>query len=126
MIENAIYSLLQDTTINVYVSDRVYPLQIPQNDSLPAITYQRIYTDRIRALNADTNMVMARFQITIFSYNFFEMKNIFDAVRTKLQRYNGTVSSVVIDDIKIEDELDLKNDDETYQCVVDIYITYRE
>jgi len=125
MIEKALVTLLTDATISLYVSDRVYALEIPQGEAVPAIVYHRIYTDRIRALSDDTDMVMARFQITIHGDEFLKNKTITNAVRAKLQRYTGTVNSTIIDDIKIENEIDL-SENENFQSILDIYVTYRE
>ncbi|RMD51893.1 DUF3168 domain-containing protein [Candidatus Parcubacteria bacterium] len=115
-IEYGLYNKLKnDAGINALVSGRVYPLRLPQQPTLPAITYQRISTVRLQQLGGVTNNARVRFQIDSFAETFNEIKDIAAAIRAALDGFKGTLSSDTVYRIISLSENDL------YENEADIY-----
>jgi hypothetical protein len=109
-IGSAIYSILaNDAGVAALVSTRIYPTFVPQGASMPAITYQRIVAVRDHVLDGTTEMVAATYQINCWAETYAETRALSDAVRAALDDYEGTVNSVVIQNIHLTDEDDLSD-----------------
>ena len=78
-------------------------------------------------MGADAGVVHARFQFDAWGTTPDSARALLEQIRLALQRYSGT-SSVTIDDILIENDLDLgKEDDaEVYHATLDAIVIYRE
>lgn len=106
-IESAIYTkLAADPVVSSLVSTRIFPNVIPQGESMPAIAYQMISGAREHTTDGPEGLCQARFQVTCWAGTYSEAKQLSEAVRKELDGYRGTVSSVVIDSILLENELD--------------------
>jgi len=107
-IEQAIYDLLRfNTTVAALVVERISPALTPQDGTLPAITYQEISGIRHHTLEGKDDMVESRFQINCYDDDYGGTRTLAEAVRGALDSYHGTVGSVVIQCIHLEDEGDL-------------------
>jgi len=110
--EKALYARLTAVTgVTDLVSTRIYPVQIPQDATLPAITYRLLFAEREHAMGADCNILRAQIELLCVAYTYAETKNTNDEVRQALQRFSGTVSTFTIHDIWIEDNQDVYVDD---------------
>lgn len=89
------------------VSTRIYPLMLPQNPIYPAVTYSRVSGQRESAQQADTGVARVRFNVTAWAETYLAGKEVSEQARLALQRYRGTVSGVVIEDIFCLDGPDL-------------------
>jgi hypothetical protein len=78
----------------------------PQNATRPFVTYQMVSGPREHAMGADPGMVRGRFQLTAWDDTSTGARNVGDQLRACFSRFRGTVSSVVIDDIFVENEQD--------------------
>lgn len=118
------------------VSTRVYPLVLPQNPTLPALTYRRISTTRPTAMGRDPGIAFPRIQFTVWATGtaggYANAKAVKDALRgdgagSAFQRWRGTVAGVQVLDSVLANELEFY--DETAKLiaeVLDFFMPYRE
>jgi len=122
--------LLTDSGLQTAVAGRVYPLQLPQDTTLPAITYQRISTVRDHAMEAPMTLPDARFQFDVWADNYLASKSIAELVRKKLNGYKGAAGGEEIQGAFLDSERDFyeKVSDITdiYRVSMDFMIWYRE
>jgi hypothetical protein len=86
------------------ISARAWYGALPQNPTLPAVTVQQISAPRISAMGADVDKVESRQQVRACDSTRAGAKALADQVRDALQRYSGTVASVVLHDCFLVDE----------------------
>lgn len=109
---------------------RLYPADsAPQGGVRPFVVYQQISpTDRAHAMGSDPGSVKARFQFTCWGDTDTSCRDVGDQVRACYSRFRGTISTIVIDDIFVDNEHDLGREPETryYQRIVDLIVWHRE
>ena len=106
---------------------RAYPGMVPQTETNPCLSFERVGAQRAPMMGADSGVVWARFQFNCFADDYDGARNLCNAVRAGLQRYGGT-GTVQIDTIFIENEIDLGFDEasRTFHCVLETTVIYRE
>lgn len=126
-VEDAIVARLEaHAGVAGLVVDRIYPLEAPQDAETPYIVYQRISGVPVSNLAEDTNITDARYQLYAFSEVYGDSVDVTIQMKAALQRYKGTVASVVILDVMINDNPDLLgNDTDLHGTGIDIEISYR-
>jgi hypothetical protein len=94
MIDDAMYSYLSTYAgLVALVSKRIYPIVMPLNVTLPAVSYQRISTERVHAFSSGCNLssfIMGKDRHGakgIFSYAVDKRAD--QKSLTKLQRVDG-------------------------------------
>jgi len=108
VIEEALQKILvDDGGVGTLAANRIYNAVLPQGATVPAITWQRIATPRLRDLDGAEGSAQPRFQINCWGDEPSEPGALANAVRAALQDYEGTVLAVYIKDIWVEDEGDL-------------------
>jgi hypothetical protein len=108
MIHEALFSRLSGYAgLTALVGARIYPRLLPQNPTYPAVTYDRISAERQSAMGSDSGLVSGRWQVSSWGKTYTDARDIAEQVRKALQRYRGTSSGTVIQDIFIESENDL-------------------
>ena len=99
-IGKCIYTLLSgDTTVHGYVGLKIYPLVIPEAQTLPCIVYERHGDGEITKDHMGIKNTIV--EITILSEDYTESINIAQAVEDRLGFYQGTVNGVNIVDIRL-------------------------
>jgi len=95
MLENKIYQHLSTSTgVSAYIGTRIYPLVLPQNPTIPAITYQRIDTRRFYSLNGDNGTgEVPRMQIDIWSTSYEQGKSIATAIKSAMDSATAFLTS---------------------------------
>jgi len=107
-IESALCALLKGSVnITGIVGTRIYPIYIPRGKSVPALTYQQISGVRSHTNSGADNMVPAVFQINCWTKTYAECRELANTVRNAVDDYSGTISSVVIQGIHLQDEDDI-------------------
>jgi hypothetical protein len=128
-IGEALSSILTgDSTVSNLVSARVYPHQLPQSPTYPAVTYQLVSLDeRPHAMGDDPALVMDRYQVDCWAQSYSKMVELGDAVMGALSRYRGTSSSVTIQSVLHVGRIDLFEDDtRIYHRAIDFRIAWEE
>jgi len=96
MIGKTITSILtNDSALTALVGTKIYPILMEENTKLPAISYL------ITEINAEYFKQgwagdAAHFQIRIFAKSYAEANTVALAVRSALERANGTYDTTVI------------------------------
>ncbi len=85
MIEQTLYSLLSAApAVTSLTGQRIYPLQRPQGDTLPALVYQRVATTPVTSLSGDTGIDAVRLQIDCLAATYVQVKALADASRAAI------------------------------------------
>lgn len=128
-IEEAIYAhLIADTDITDLVSTRIYPYQLPQNPTYPAITYHRASTRLDHLQGSATNLPFPRFQFNCYGQNYGDTKTVANALKGVIDGFSGTFGgSIAVGAILSLNELDgFDNIAEVPVSTVDFLIIYQE
>ena len=101
-------TLVGDVSIAALISTRCYPMQLPQEPTLPSLTYRRISAPNGREFG-DRAFTQARYQITAWDDTYLSAETLGDLVISLLDDYSGTmnglhVSATVLNDIPLYDE----------------------
>jgi len=113
MIEITVFDLLKSL-----VSNRCYPLVMPQNPTFPAIVYTRIASTPQNVLFGGTTLDQVRMQIDIYAKTYKAAKTLAKSVRTSMETaaFSATLQT---DDDSFEPETDI------YRVSMDYYIYER-
>lgn len=112
--------------LSALTNARCYPLTLPQNATLPALSYFRVSTVRHSAMGSDCGLVTARFQVSVWADSFSSVRAVANQVRSALQRWS-TTSGTVIQDIFYLNETDLHEPQvEGYHTACDFEVHYEE
>jgi hypothetical protein len=103
---------------------------MPDNVTLPAVTFQVISAPRTSVFGEDTGDVRARLQFDVWAENFGadnQALEIADQLRAAFQRYTGTLDGTLINDIMIQSERHEWDDKALlYRLSFDFIIWYEE
>lgn len=126
--EAALYGRLTNVSaVTALVGGRIYPIEAPQNPTLPMIVYHRIDTNYLENLNAATNNEMARMQLDCYETTKSAAVTLAAAVKTGLRRASGTFGGVTVEDIWIENmQSDIEPTLNNVRYIIDCIIWYRE
>lgn len=94
MIETNLVELLRaDATVTSLVAARIYPVLLPDESPLPAVTYQVIATTPLYALDERINLTRYRIQIDAWAAwpNYAQAKSLAEAIRVVLDGYSGSL-----------------------------------
>ena len=127
-LEPAIYALLAaNSGVTTLVSTRIYRMILPQNATLPAITFDLIGADVESAMGADHSLVAKTLQVDSWATSHATARSVMDAARAALQRYHGTQSTTVIQTILWTNEYSLYEKDTKYfHLINDFRVFYTE
>lgn len=109
---------------------RLYYIEAPQNATQPYATFSRVSSTRHHFMGNDANVVHARFQFDAWGETPDSARALLEQIRQAVQRYSGT-TTVTIDDILIESDLDLSEGEESresrhFHSSLDAIVIYRE
>ncbi len=111
-IEDALYAkLTSDAAINAITGSRVYPVKMEDNPTFPAITFQRISSTREQTMSGRVSYCSALYQIDSWSVSYDVTRDLASKIFALLEGFRGTISSVDIQGILSQNEIDLYEDD---------------
>lgn len=97
MIYDDLYSyLIGQSTITALVGTRVYPLHLPQNPTLPALTMEQTQAEYEYCITGSANWAAPTIRISVYSESLPEIATIAEALRNVLQGYKGTMGAIRI------------------------------
>ena len=107
---------------------RIYPSVLRQGGAYPAVRYQQIDGLRESAMGSDTGVVSATVQVDSYADTYAAARALANAVRAAMQRFRGTVSSVVIDDVFVASGPNDFYEEQVkkYRCQFDFTVWHRE
>jgi hypothetical protein len=127
-ITQVVVKLIKDAVTSV-VGSKVHPMVIPQNNLLPAITYQLIGENLQRCMNGSSTLRVAKFQVNSYSKNVSQINQMYELLLAGCQEYKGTViistESVDVQVVTINRLSDTYDSDvQGYACQCEMEVTY--
>jgi hypothetical protein len=110
--EGLVYQLKHHAGLSALISTRVYPDNIPQRVTLPAISYQRIGSpNRTETMDQTaTSLAHPRFQLTVWAENVASRSAVKAQVIAALEGFRGTfgtgANTVTVNSSFCENEID--------------------
>lgn len=116
MIGKVIESLLSSTV-------DIYPIRAIEGKAVPYAVYSVVSNAPTNTKQGVSRLDVVRVQIDVYSNLYSQCVSLSDSIRTALDRYAGTVSTVVVDKIVFENETDGFDDEaEYYRRTQDYFI----
>lgn len=127
-VEDALYDrLVNYGDLSALIGDRVHPVKLPQNPTLPAVSYVKISAAREVLMGADPGMASPVFQFDCWAETYTEAKDVCTRLRQALERYNGVNAGVTIHDCYIVNETDaFESPVETFHVMLDVQVWHNE
>lgn len=130
-IEEALFAhLTANAGVTALVSTRVYPVQMPQNPTLPAIVYNRISGERVQHMQGSSGLASPRIQFDCFAKTYAVAKAVAEALRLAIEGFSGTMGGVNGPDVNsclLQSDSDGYEDDlEVYWVSVDYIVWHTE
>jgi hypothetical protein len=119
--------LLADATLTTLVGTRMYPLKLPQAPTMPAIIYTWISGARVHSTDGPSGLSNPRVQFDCWAQTYLEAEALLEALRKRLDGFQGTAGSSWIQAVFFETERDGYDDDtELYRRSADFFVWYEE
>lgn len=100
-VQQALAILLNDTTVSGLVAARIFPLILPQETQVPAITLRRITMTPTNHLTGDAGLDNARLQVDSLDVTYAGARAVADAVRAAM----NTAGVQMTNEIDVEPSL---------------------
>lgn len=128
MIEDKLREqVLADAGIGGSLSDRYYPMVLPQNPTYPALVSQVVSDVQEGTLAGKSDVVRARIQLTVWADTYVAARSIIKAIRLLMDGTTGTWSGTRIGSVRVENELDAFGEEtKIYGRQLDLMILYHE
>ena len=129
--ERVVYDLLTGSeAVTALVGLKIYPGLIPQNTTMPAVSYELISSVDIPPINAQAGGVIlrSRVQVSVLARTYAEVKTIQEAIRRALLFKSGLIAGVQVNAITRELIGSDERDDESglYMQGVDFLLIHEE
>lgn len=114
-IEDAIFARLTAVSaVTSLVSTRIYPVKkdTGPHATWPFVTYSTVYSEPVRAMTNDSGMRASSLRVHVWAKGdgaFDSGVAIATAIRGALQRWSGTSSGIVVDEIFLDGEFDIED-----------------
>ena len=95
--------LLTKSAITDVIGTRLRPDVLAQSDSLPAATYNELYTTHGHTIGAAAGIEDCMLEITCYSDTRTESDSLADLIRPQLQGYRGTAGSLAVMSCQLDD-----------------------
>lgn len=118
-VESDLYTLLKDdAAVAALVSNRIFPLLMPQNPAFPAITYHRVSGPRVHSHGGPSGLASPRFQVSCWAKSYAAVRDLAEKVRLALDGRMGAL---------LQNELHTyEPDTETFHAPLDFVIWHQE
>ena len=131
-IETVLFTRLDNFAgLSSLVVSRIYPLNLPQSPTYPAVTFTRIGTDPFSGMTEDIGITRGRFQLDAWATTYLGALNVGAQLRLALKRWDDSGTSPVVLDSFLDNELDdfedrLESSAGVFRVIQDYIIHYRE
>ena len=110
-LEASLYAfMIANAGINAAVGNRVYPKLVPQDATMPAITYRRISSEHVHSMDGSSGADDARYQITCWGTTRLSAKSVANTVRLNMDGKTGLMGSVTIGRMLLEQDEDMPDE----------------
>jgi len=122
MIESAIHTILAtDLGISQFVGTRIFPLELPLDCQLPALSFSKISNPYRQVVGTP------RFQVSCWTKTYKQCLELSQAVTTRLEGFSGSVDGIIIERILPLDSQDFYSADTgIFHIPLDFKIIYRK
>lgn len=110
------------------VGDRIYPSEIAQGATLPAVRFEVLAAARPSAMGQDAGIVRSVATCEAWGRTFPEARDVADQLVACWQRFRGTVAGTELLDCFVQDEREVVEAATTpiiYRIAVDIAVFWR-
>lgn len=115
--------LTEDASVAGLVSNRVYPLILPQSPTLPAVSYQQI--SQVDAVTGSLELRQARFQFSCWAASYAGASALADALENALRNHVDKPNNILF--VRDENRLDDYEDEtDSWRVIVDALIWFCE
>lgn len=129
--------LTANAGVAALVGPRVYPVRLPTNVTLPAVSYQRISSTRLHSHQGASGLAHPRLQVDCWGRSYSSARGVATAVRKALDGYRGAfggggnqvpIGGVFLDnEMDVPEEIDEDEDDvPLYHIALDFMIWHDE
>ena len=127
-IDTALFTRLSGFAgLTALVGTRIYPPPVPQNATYPLVTLSQVSGLRSYVYGNQSGFVDARFQFDCWATTSIGARALAEQLRIALSFYRGTSDGVVIDLIRMDNEIkDYDDVAELHRIIQDYFVTYRE
>jgi RNase P/RNase MRP subunit POP5 len=118
------------SAVTALVGQRVYPEQLPQKPTLPAITYSQVSAVRVRDLSGPAGKARRRISFSCWATTHDMAHQVADALRQSIDPFYGDMHGASIHSIILENEFDLFEEETgtvgLYRVIQDYIIAHLE
>jgi hypothetical protein len=119
-LETKIFTILTtDPAVSAVIASRCFPVVLPQNVTLPAVSYQRISGGQENSLKGSSNLENPRIQVDVWGTTYSAVKDLAAKVMAAMRAASTFKALVISDQDLFEDET------ETYRVSIDFSIWHR-
>lgn len=119
--------LLAQAGVSALVGTRVYASHLPQQPTLPAITFNRITGQRELMHSGRSGLAHPQFQVDCWADDYTEVKQLAEQVRLVLEGYGGSMgSSTGCAVVWFGDIDDFDEESESYRVIITVEIWHNE
>ncbi len=129
----AVYEkLCQDIKLSRYLSNRIYPIILPEDAPLPAIVYTPVLANYYSALQGDTGFVRQTIQFVCHDTTYKKSRELSRIVKSIFQDYYGDMNGLFIQAVFIKSDYEyngntaLKFDTNEYMSSIELEFLYNE
>lgn len=98
--------LIGDATLSSQIGTRVYPVIAPASAALPFVTWRRAGIQRQHSLSAPVGVPRLSVEYSIYAGTYEDAREVADRMRAVLDGYGGTVDTVTVKQVSLEQESD--------------------
>jgi hypothetical protein len=91
--------------LTALISTRIYPEELPQGCTLPAVVYILVSDVKDHFLTGQATLEQPIYQLSVFASTKTAAKNVANQLKTALCDYHGTMSSIVVQKIELQNEM---------------------
>lgn len=119
--------VLADATVAGLIGTRMFPVILPQNPTLPAITYQYLSGRSVVSNDGASGLAESTFQIDCWGATYASTDELYEAVRDRLIAYKGDAGGVDVQGIFLVRKRDLYDyDARVYRRTADWSVWHEE
>lgn len=99
------------SAVTTLVGTRIYSSRMPTGTALEAIRLAETGQSHDHLMGADSGVIAERVQVDSYGNTVAEAKALGAAVKAALNRQSGTIGTITVQDIAIENEMDMYEED---------------
>ncbi len=97
--------LLAYAGLTALIGARLYPEELPQDEDLPAVTFQCISDVKLHSLTEQLGLEQPNYQFTAYANTRLSARSVAEQIKAALCDYSGTMSGVTVQYIELQTEL---------------------